>query len=173
MFFFSCSDDHLKFILSVRLDYRITYLLSIYKKEFGDQNMTDSSMSVSDYPPISGRRSLFHISCSECLFHQIKQCMTVIIKWSQKYFRYILSCSCGAHAKRKVGCMRGVLIASEDLSLCLCSVRARYWWDCCKSRDDVCWKVSNYRVLNHGQQRAGNVCVCFSLRAMLIIGEGV
>ncbi|XP_076122095.1 inositol 1,4,5-trisphosphate-gated calcium channel ITPR2 isoform X2 [Alosa pseudoharengus] len=43
----------LQFILSVRLDYRITYLLSIYKKEFGDQSMTDSSMSVSDYLPIS------------------------------------------------------------------------------------------------------------------------
>ncbi|XP_042563423.1 inositol 1,4,5-trisphosphate receptor type 2 isoform X3 [Clupea harengus] len=43
----------LQFILSVRLDYRITYLLSIYKKEFGDQSLTDGSMSVADYPPIS------------------------------------------------------------------------------------------------------------------------
>ncbi|CAB1322998.1 unnamed protein product, partial [Coregonus sp. 'balchen'] len=36
----------LQFILSVRLDYRITYLLSIYKKEFGDRNLPDSSMSM-------------------------------------------------------------------------------------------------------------------------------
>uniref|UniRef100_A0A674EW97 Inositol 1,4,5-trisphosphate receptor n=1 Tax=Salmo trutta TaxID=8032 RepID=A0A674EW97_SALTR len=33
----------LQFILSVRLDYRITYLLSIYKKEFGDSNLPDIS----------------------------------------------------------------------------------------------------------------------------------
>uniref|UniRef100_A0A8C7KZ53 Inositol 1,4,5-trisphosphate receptor n=1 Tax=Oncorhynchus kisutch TaxID=8019 RepID=A0A8C7KZ53_ONCKI len=32
----------LQFILSVRLDYRITYLLSIYKKEFGDRNLPDN-----------------------------------------------------------------------------------------------------------------------------------
>ncbi|XP_063052476.1 inositol 1,4,5-trisphosphate receptor type 2 isoform X3 [Engraulis encrasicolus] len=43
----------LQFILSVRLDYRITYLLSVYKKEFGDQSLADSSVSVSDFPPIS------------------------------------------------------------------------------------------------------------------------
>ncbi|MBN3317525.1 ITPR2 protein, partial [Atractosteus spatula] len=40
----------LQFILSVRLDYRITYLLSIYKKEFGDSNVPDSSLSVADVP---------------------------------------------------------------------------------------------------------------------------
>ncbi|KAM6961110.1 inositol 1,4,5-trisphosphate-gated calcium channel ITPR2 [Aplochiton taeniatus] len=40
----------LQFILSVRLDYRITYLLSIYKKEFGDKNRADSSASYSDVP---------------------------------------------------------------------------------------------------------------------------
>uniref|UniRef100_A0A3Q3J9U7 Inositol 1,4,5-trisphosphate receptor n=1 Tax=Monopterus albus TaxID=43700 RepID=A0A3Q3J9U7_MONAL len=33
----------LQFILSVRLDYRITYLLSIYKKEFGDKTTSDTS----------------------------------------------------------------------------------------------------------------------------------
>ncbi|XP_010888608.2 inositol 1,4,5-trisphosphate receptor type 2 isoform X3 [Esox lucius] len=38
----------LQFILSVRLDYRITYLLSIYKKEFGDGSITDSSLSVAE-----------------------------------------------------------------------------------------------------------------------------
>ncbi|XP_030646441.1 inositol 1,4,5-trisphosphate receptor type 2 [Chanos chanos] len=43
----------LQFILSVRLDYRITYLLSIYKKEFGDQGITDSSLSVTECPPLS------------------------------------------------------------------------------------------------------------------------
>ncbi|KAM9375957.1 inositol 1,4,5-trisphosphate-gated calcium channel ITPR2 isoform 2-T2 [Pholidichthys leucotaenia] len=40
----------LQFILSVRLDYRITYLLSIYKKEFGEKTMSDS---VSDVPIIT------------------------------------------------------------------------------------------------------------------------
>ncbi|XP_066561476.1 inositol 1,4,5-trisphosphate receptor type 2 isoform X1 [Amia ocellicauda] len=45
----------LQFILSVRLDYRITYLLSIYKKEFGDNCIPDSSYSVSDsqFPSVS------------------------------------------------------------------------------------------------------------------------
>uniref|UniRef100_A0A671LFL9 Inositol 1,4,5-trisphosphate receptor n=1 Tax=Sinocyclocheilus anshuiensis TaxID=1608454 RepID=A0A671LFL9_9TELE len=33
----------LQFILNVRLDYRITYLLSIYKKEFGDQTLDTSA----------------------------------------------------------------------------------------------------------------------------------
>ncbi|XP_076840863.1 inositol 1,4,5-trisphosphate-gated calcium channel ITPR2 isoform X1 [Brachyhypopomus gauderio] len=40
----------LQFILSVRLDYRITYLLSVYKKEFGDQSLTDSTSSPLDFP---------------------------------------------------------------------------------------------------------------------------
>ncbi|XP_075997943.1 inositol 1,4,5-trisphosphate-gated calcium channel ITPR2 [Genypterus blacodes] len=40
----------LQFILSVRLDYRITYLLSAYKKEFGNKDITDSTVSVSDLP---------------------------------------------------------------------------------------------------------------------------
>ncbi|XP_072922149.1 inositol 1,4,5-trisphosphate-gated calcium channel ITPR2 [Hemitrygon akajei] len=35
----------LQFILSVRLDYRISYMLSIYKKEFGDSNSSDSLTS--------------------------------------------------------------------------------------------------------------------------------
>uniref|UniRef100_A0A4W4FAS1 Inositol 1,4,5-trisphosphate receptor n=1 Tax=Electrophorus electricus TaxID=8005 RepID=A0A4W4FAS1_ELEEL len=35
----------LQFILSVRLDYRITYLLSVYKQEFRDQSITDSTTS--------------------------------------------------------------------------------------------------------------------------------
>ncbi|KAG7521877.1 inositol 1,4,5-trisphosphate receptor type 2 [Solea senegalensis] len=43
----------LQFILSVRLDYRITYLLSIYKKEFGDKSVTDSSVSVADLPLVT------------------------------------------------------------------------------------------------------------------------
>ncbi|XP_055365370.1 inositol 1,4,5-trisphosphate receptor type 2 isoform X2 [Betta splendens] len=43
----------LQFILSVRLDYRITYLLSMYKKEFGDKSITDSSMSVADVVPVT------------------------------------------------------------------------------------------------------------------------
>ncbi|XP_062245333.1 inositol 1,4,5-trisphosphate receptor type 2 [Platichthys flesus] len=40
----------LQFILSVRLDYRITYLLSIYKKEFGDKSVIDTSASVAEMP---------------------------------------------------------------------------------------------------------------------------
>ncbi|XP_034444276.1 inositol 1,4,5-trisphosphate receptor type 2 isoform X1 [Hippoglossus hippoglossus] len=40
----------LQFILSVRLDYRITYLLSIYKKEFGDKSIIDCSASTSEMP---------------------------------------------------------------------------------------------------------------------------
>lgn len=35
-----------QFILSVKLDYRITFLLSIYKKEFGDKVITDGSISA-------------------------------------------------------------------------------------------------------------------------------
>ncbi|XP_020515019.2 inositol 1,4,5-trisphosphate receptor type 2 [Labrus bergylta] len=41
----------LQFILSVRLDYRITYLLSIYKKEFGEKSITETSGSVADLLP--------------------------------------------------------------------------------------------------------------------------
>ncbi|XP_060931821.1 inositol 1,4,5-trisphosphate receptor type 2 isoform X2 [Limanda limanda] len=40
----------LQFILSVRLDYRITYLLSIYKKEFGEKSVIDSSASLAEMP---------------------------------------------------------------------------------------------------------------------------
>ncbi|MEQ2229265.1 Inositol 1,4,5-trisphosphate receptor type 2, partial [Ilyodon furcidens] len=42
----------LQFILSVRLDYRITYLLSIYKKEFGESTVIDSCSSLADFPPV-------------------------------------------------------------------------------------------------------------------------
>ncbi|XP_008294222.1 inositol 1,4,5-trisphosphate receptor type 2 [Stegastes partitus] len=40
----------LQFILSVRLDYRITYLLSIYKKEFGEKTINDSTASLAEMP---------------------------------------------------------------------------------------------------------------------------
>uniref|UniRef100_A0A674EWC2 Inositol 1,4,5-trisphosphate receptor n=1 Tax=Salmo trutta TaxID=8032 RepID=A0A674EWC2_SALTR len=54
----------LQFILSVRLDYRITYLLSIYKKEFGDSNLPDMRravpVTISLSTPVSGASS------SEC-----------------------------------------------------------------------------------------------------------
>ncbi|CAL8263789.1 unnamed protein product [Merluccius merluccius] len=43
----------LQFILSVRLDYRITYLLSIYKKEFGEKNVSENSVSMNDIPTMS------------------------------------------------------------------------------------------------------------------------
>uniref|UniRef100_A0A4W3JR24 Inositol 1,4,5-trisphosphate receptor n=1 Tax=Callorhinchus milii TaxID=7868 RepID=A0A4W3JR24_CALMI len=36
----------LQFILSVRLDYRISYMLSIYKKEFGDNTSGDSTSNL-------------------------------------------------------------------------------------------------------------------------------
>ncbi|XP_056117184.1 inositol 1,4,5-trisphosphate receptor type 2 isoform X2 [Rhinichthys klamathensis goyatoka] len=39
----------LQFILNVRLDYRITYLLSIYKKEFAERTL-DTSASVTEFP---------------------------------------------------------------------------------------------------------------------------
>uniref|UniRef100_A0A671L6R4 Inositol 1,4,5-trisphosphate receptor n=1 Tax=Sinocyclocheilus anshuiensis TaxID=1608454 RepID=A0A671L6R4_9TELE len=45
----------LQFILNVRLDYRITYLLSIYKKEFGDQTL-DTSASVAEVPVMAGEK---------------------------------------------------------------------------------------------------------------------
>uniref|UniRef100_A0AAY4DQM8 Inositol 1,4,5-trisphosphate receptor n=1 Tax=Denticeps clupeoides TaxID=299321 RepID=A0AAY4DQM8_9TELE len=44
----------LQFILSVRLDYRITYLLSIYKRNFGDQSTSDSA-SVSENTSSTGK----------------------------------------------------------------------------------------------------------------------
>lgn len=46
-----------QFILSVRLDYRITYLLSIYKKEFGDNSIVENSMA--EFPPMSREIFLF------------------------------------------------------------------------------------------------------------------
>lgn len=47
-----------QFILSVRLDYRITYLLSIYKKEFGDNSIVENS-SAAEIPPMS--REIFFL----------------------------------------------------------------------------------------------------------------
>jgi hypothetical protein len=44
----------LQFILSVRLDYRISYLLSVYKKEFDKESVSESSLSMNDIPIISG-----------------------------------------------------------------------------------------------------------------------
>ncbi|XP_056373589.1 inositol 1,4,5-trisphosphate receptor type 2 isoform X2 [Hyla sarda] len=41
----------LQFILSVRLDYRISYMLSIYKKEFGDTGSVDNSTASTVAPP--------------------------------------------------------------------------------------------------------------------------
>ncbi|KAH0616444.1 hypothetical protein JD844_027547 [Phrynosoma platyrhinos] len=45
----------LQFILSVRLDYRISYMLSIYKKEFGEsnENADSSIMSPPDSPVVT------------------------------------------------------------------------------------------------------------------------
>lgn len=42
-----------QFILFVRLDYRITYLLSIYKKEFGDNTKPENSESLAEMPPVT------------------------------------------------------------------------------------------------------------------------
>ncbi|GAA6101701.1 inositol 1,4,5-trisphosphate receptor type 2 isoform X3 [Tachysurus ichikawai] len=52
----------LQFILSVRLDYRITYLLSIYKKEFGDNSASDTSHSVTEFSPIPSEPSIEEIA---------------------------------------------------------------------------------------------------------------
>lgn len=66
-FLFPC-----QFILSVRLDYRITYLLSIYKKEFGDKTITDSSASLADMPQMT-RETLFSpIASTEAFFSRPK-----------------------------------------------------------------------------------------------------
>uniref|UniRef100_A0A8C3IEC0 Inositol 1,4,5-trisphosphate receptor n=1 Tax=Chrysemys picta bellii TaxID=8478 RepID=A0A8C3IEC0_CHRPI len=45
----------LQFILSVRLDYRISYMLSIYKKEFGEdsENVDSSTISPPDTPGLA------------------------------------------------------------------------------------------------------------------------
>uniref|UniRef100_A0A8D2LXS0 Inositol 1,4,5-trisphosphate receptor n=1 Tax=Varanus komodoensis TaxID=61221 RepID=A0A8D2LXS0_VARKO len=43
----------LQFILSVRLDYRISYMLSIYKKEFGESNENDSQTCSLTHLPSS------------------------------------------------------------------------------------------------------------------------
>lgn len=51
-FIFGCLSFPHQFILSVRLDYRITYLLSIYKKEFGDNSIVENS-SVAEMPSMS------------------------------------------------------------------------------------------------------------------------
>uniref|UniRef100_A0A4W6EDL0 Inositol 1,4,5-trisphosphate receptor n=1 Tax=Lates calcarifer TaxID=8187 RepID=A0A4W6EDL0_LATCA len=55
----------LQFILSVRLDYRITYLLSIYKKEFGDKSITDSSVSLAEMPLIATKAESMFAGSSE------------------------------------------------------------------------------------------------------------
>ncbi|KAK3570412.1 hypothetical protein QTP86_019287 [Hemibagrus guttatus] len=52
----------LQFILSVRLDYRITYLLSSYKKEFGDNSASDSSHSISEFPFIPSEPNVEEIA---------------------------------------------------------------------------------------------------------------
>uniref|UniRef100_A0A671RHU3 Inositol 1,4,5-trisphosphate receptor n=1 Tax=Sinocyclocheilus anshuiensis TaxID=1608454 RepID=A0A671RHU3_9TELE len=55
----------LQFILNVRLDYRITYLLSIYKKEFGDQTL-DTSASVPNIEEIAEKaENMFSGSAKE------------------------------------------------------------------------------------------------------------
>uniref|UniRef100_A0A671WZN3 Inositol 1,4,5-trisphosphate receptor n=1 Tax=Sparus aurata TaxID=8175 RepID=A0A671WZN3_SPAAU len=55
----------LQFILSVRLDYRITYLLSIYKKEFGDKSIADSSASLPDIDEIATKAESMFAGSSE------------------------------------------------------------------------------------------------------------
>uniref|UniRef100_A0A7N4NHZ2 Inositol 1,4,5-trisphosphate receptor n=1 Tax=Sarcophilus harrisii TaxID=9305 RepID=A0A7N4NHZ2_SARHA len=48
----------LQFILSVRLDYRISYMLSIYKKEFGDNNEnSENSTTTSPDTPLSSEKN--------------------------------------------------------------------------------------------------------------------
>lgn len=53
----------------MRLDYRITYLLSIYKKEFGDNSISENS-SVAEMPPMSREIFLFcYVNLSIFLNH--------------------------------------------------------------------------------------------------------
>uniref|UniRef100_A0A8B9PU69 Inositol 1,4,5-trisphosphate receptor n=1 Tax=Apteryx owenii TaxID=8824 RepID=A0A8B9PU69_APTOW len=49
----------LQFILSVRLDYRISYMLSIYKREFGEnnENVDSSTTSPPDTPGIASEKN--------------------------------------------------------------------------------------------------------------------
>uniref|UniRef100_A0A674KBU2 Inositol 1,4,5-trisphosphate receptor n=1 Tax=Terrapene triunguis TaxID=2587831 RepID=A0A674KBU2_9SAUR len=49
----------LQFILSVRLDYRISYMLSIYKKEFGEdsENVDSSTISPPDTPGLASEKN--------------------------------------------------------------------------------------------------------------------
>lgn len=67
-----------QFILSVRLDYRITYLLSIYKKEFGDKSITDSSVSVADMP-IFTRETSFFLNANTIIIVSILEISLVVV----------------------------------------------------------------------------------------------
>uniref|UniRef100_A0A8B9GJE9 Inositol 1,4,5-trisphosphate receptor n=1 Tax=Amazona collaria TaxID=241587 RepID=A0A8B9GJE9_9PSIT len=53
----------LQFILSVRLDYRISYMLSIYKREFGEnnENVDCSTTSPPDTPGIASGKCCFQL----------------------------------------------------------------------------------------------------------------
>uniref|UniRef100_A0A8C0BKP9 Inositol 1,4,5-trisphosphate receptor n=1 Tax=Buteo japonicus TaxID=224669 RepID=A0A8C0BKP9_9AVES len=57
----------LQFILSVRLDYRISYMLSIYKREFGEnnENVDCSTASPPDTPGIASGKCRYCIAIKE------------------------------------------------------------------------------------------------------------
>lgn len=104
-----------QFILSVRLDYRITYLLSIYKKAFGDRALTDSSMSLGDVPPITRETFLSYRANAE---------------------KYFITLSCVNYCS---------LLTSLFLSFYFVfSLWTWHRWDCTKSREHVCRKVGEH-----------------------------
>uniref|UniRef100_A0A663MIB3 Inositol 1,4,5-trisphosphate receptor n=1 Tax=Athene cunicularia TaxID=194338 RepID=A0A663MIB3_ATHCN len=51
----------LQFILSVRLDYRISYMLSIYKREFGENNENKNAVQLDDEGGRTFLRVLIHL----------------------------------------------------------------------------------------------------------------
>ncbi|KAE8613073.1 hypothetical protein XENTR_v10007556 [Xenopus tropicalis] len=67
----------LQFILSVRLDYRISYMLSIYKREFGDQGNSIENSTVSPpelLPPSVGAPDIDEIAAqAETMFAGSKE----------------------------------------------------------------------------------------------------
>lgn len=65
----------------MRLDYRITYLLSIYKKEFGDQTL-DTSASVAEVPVMAGESFMTY---SNINLFPVTPCSWLVYFWFQRY----------------------------------------------------------------------------------------
>ncbi len=65
----------------MRLDYRITYLLSIYKKEFGDQTL-DTSASVAEVPVMAGESFMTYSNINS---FPATPCSWLVYFWFQRY----------------------------------------------------------------------------------------